>query len=335
MSNKSKYDASSFLTSSTFSASLEAELEEAQQQVQLLQEENQKLSEALNKIGSTSGTKTEIPIAKIRRSPDQSRFWFDPVEIEKLAKAIERFGFQGTVLVGTPDAEGMYPIIFGERRILAAERAGYETVPVDIRALERKDAATLTFIENSLRVNLNPYEETVGMLRLLAEHLGVPVDQVSLLLYQMKNAHEGKSEFPENTESIQTLIEEYLPSLSWLSFVTTRMKLLKLPEDVQEVLKRGKIEYTKAIAIAKVSDSVKRQTILEVSLTENLSLSEIKERIRVIQGSKPSKSTYKRTLGTLQGLDPAGFSREQLAELEVALKEKLQAISSALKQRKK
>jgi ParB family chromosome partitioning protein len=70
-----------------------------------------------------------------------------------------------------------------------------------------------------------------------------------------------------------------LGRMSWESFVSNRLGLLKLPSDIQEALRRGQIEYTKARAIAKVKDEPARKSLLFAAINEGLSLTQIKERI--------------------------------------------------------
>jgi ParB family transcriptional regulator, chromosome partitioning protein len=86
----------------------------------------------------------------------------------------------------------------------------------------------------------------------------------------------------ENVFSQFHKIESILAATSSLtveSFRTARLPLLNLPEDVLEVLRQGKIEYTKARAIARIKDDKQRQSLLEVAIAEDLSLSQIKEKI--------------------------------------------------------
>ena len=75
--------------------------------------------------------------------------------------------------------------------------------------------------------------------------------------------------------------------------MTSRLPLLKLPEDVLEVLRQGRLEYTKAVAIAKLKDKEQREKLLAEVLEKNLSLKEIKDRIEAL---KPAKDPEKLSL---------------------------------------
>ena len=92
--------------------------------------------------------------------------------------------------------------------------------------------------------------------------------------------------------------------MGWDSFVKNRLPLLKLPQNVINALREGKIEYTKARAIAKVKDEKKRQDLIEVAIAEKLSLTQINERVKaanqVAAPVHPLKERYKIALPRLQ-----------------------------------
>ena len=75
-----------------------------------------------------------------------------------------------------------------------------------------------------------------------------------------------------------------MPTLgqNWQSFVNNRLPLLKLPEEILEVLRQGKIAYTKARAIAKIKDEQQRNNLIDEAVTQNLSLAQIKEKIKAL-----------------------------------------------------
>jgi ParB family chromosome partitioning protein len=92
--------------------------------------------------------------------------------------------------------------------------------------------------------------------------------------------------------------------MSWESFVSSRLPLLNLPDEVIEALRQGQIEYTKAQAIARLKDNQARQALLFEAIQENLSLKEILERIRLQRKpqEKPQslKIIFKETANRLQ-----------------------------------
>ncbi len=327
---KGRYDADDFFASSSVNATLEAELEDARQQLERLSRENSQLVNRLNDSGVHS-SKLEVAVQDISRSADQTRTWFDPDKIQKLADAIERVGFKGTILLGPQGSDGKFPLIYGERRLRAVELLGWTHVPGEVVDVDSQTAKLLTFTENTLREDLNPYEETIGMIELIASQLELSFGEVVSTLYQMKNAHEGKTIAPYNAEAIQHLIEEYLPKLTWLSFISTRLKLLKLPTDVQEALKSGQLEYTKALAISRVSEE-HRERFLADAIKGNLSLSEINARIKALNGTVLSSNNRSAKLvKPILRIKTEELSQEDLIALQDALKQKLRAVNSALR----
>jgi ParB family chromosome partitioning protein len=102
-----------------------------------------------------------------------------------------------------------------------------------------------------------------------------------------------------NTETL--VIQEVFESLgqNWKSFVTNRLPLLKLPDEILEVLRQGKIEYTKAKAIASIKNEQQRNNLIDEAVTQNLSLAQIKEKIKALStedSSVPSPSTQVKTI---------------------------------------
>ena len=84
-----------------------------------------------------------------------------------------------------------------------------------------------------------------------------------------------------DSQTIETTFNA-LGLLSWESFVNHRLPLLSLPEDILAALQQGKLEYTKARAIARLKDDQQREALLEDAITKSLSLSQIKERIAAL-----------------------------------------------------
>lgn len=121
----------------------------------------------------------------------------------------------------------------------------------------------------------------------------MPVAEVPNLLYRMQ--HEAKGKVAQNVlgneqgQALMALFEE-LGKLSWESFVSSRLPLLKLPSEILSALRAGKLAYTKAQLIARVKDQQQRQSLLEEAVAADLSLSEIRERVKALQPSTDSES---------------------------------------------
>jgi len=246
-----------------------------------------------------------LPTQAITLPEGQPRRYFDAKAIAELTESIKQHGILQPLLVRTlPDDK--YELVAGERRYRAAMAAGLDEVPVVIRSLSDEDALALALIENLQRENLNPVEETEGILQLLGLRLGTAKDEVGSLLYRMLNDSVRLTNNVISQPEAELVKEVFtnLGLMSWESFISNRLPLLKLPKDILEALRSGRIAYTKAKAISKIKDETERLTFLEESIAQSLSLSQIRERLKqarsVPEGEKTLKSrmdmTYRRLL---------------------------------------
>ena len=223
-----------------------------------------------------------IVIARIRLPAQQPRRYFDPQKMEQLVLSVKEHGILEPLLVRTLDESDFYELVAGERRYRAAKEAGLTDVPAVIRNLTDEQAVQLALIENLQREDLNPIEETEGVLQLLALKLEMSVDEIPKLLYRMQ--HQAKGKVTHNVmgssenEAVQAVFAS-LGTMTWESFVNNRLPLLNLPEDVLEALQQGKIAYTKAQVIARVKNEEQRRDILKEAIAQDLSLAQIKERV--------------------------------------------------------
>ena len=250
----------------------------------------------------TISSSQKLPLTAIVLPESQPRRYFDPEKLDQLAESIKTYGVLENLLVRPlSEQDDKYELVAGERRYRAAKAAGLTEVPVSIRDLTHEEALEISLIENLQREDLNPIEETEGILSLLSVRLQKPVSQVILLLYQMLNARTGKitNNVISNDQStlVQAIFKE-VGCMNWESFVSNRLPLLKLPIEILEALRQGKIEYTKATAIAKVKDETQRAELLKESIQNSLSLTQIKERIATLKPS-PDLLSPKNQLQTL------------------------------------
>lgn len=247
----------------------------------------------------------QIALAQIKLPPSQPRRYFDQEKLEELSRSIQKFGILEPLLV-RPLPDGNYELVAGERRLRAAQLAGLTEVPVVVREMDDMTTAQVRLIENLQREDLNPLEETEGILELLSIQLERSLPEVVSLLYRMQNLAKGNvnQNVSGNDEIlIAQDVFDSLDTISWSSFVTSRLPLLKLPSDVLSVLRQGKIEYTKARAVARVKDEEKRQELLQSAISEDLSLTQINERIQASKETPVSnslKERYKQAIPKLQ-----------------------------------
>lgn len=167
---------------------------------------------------------SEVPIELLRRNPEQPRRHFGEEEVEELADSIREKGVLQPILVRpAPGAEGEWQIVAGERRWRAAQRAGLKTVPVLIRELDDLEVLEVAIVENVQRADLNAVEEAQGY-KVLLERFGRTQEAVAKVV--------GKSR----------------------AHVANTLRLLQLPEDVQQHLAAGRLSAGHARAIAATSD---------------------------------------------------------------------------------
>ena len=245
--------------------------------------------------------------------PDyQPRQYFDPDSLSKLAATIKAHGIVEPLVVRlkkdsaprTVSAQKkkstleQYEIVAGGRRYRAALSLELQFVPVVILDLSDSESLELAILENLAREDLNPIEETEAILNLLSNRLNLEQNSVISLLHQMRNQEKGISNRNVSVnhlievETVQKLFEPM--GLSWKSFVETRLPLLKLPKDILETLRSGKIEYTKARAIASLKDEDARKKLMAEAIAESLSLREIKERIKAATPQPQKEEVFTR-----------------------------------------
>lgn len=258
----------------------------------------------VNSLDSLFGSAAaELVATKNIKTRSQPRHYFDPDKLEQLVRSVKQHGILEPLLV-RPMPKNQYELVAGERRYRAAVALNLEQVPVVIKQLSDQEALQLALVENLQREDLNPVEETEGILQLLSLHLDSTELESRQLLYQMKNAVEKKKDqdgqrtaqkysardnvIPNSDDEAEQTIQSVFAVLgqNWYSFTCNRLPLLNLPEDILEALRSGKIEYTKAKVLARVKDQAARKQLLEDVLANSLSLSQIRS---LIKESKPAK----------------------------------------------
>ncbi len=189
-----------------------------------------------------------------------------------------------------------YELVAGERRYRAATAAGLTEVPVVIKELTDSEALQLALIENLQREDLNPVEETEGILQLLALKLESDRNEVISILNQLAKAQRGLADNVVRSEQQQVIKQVFqgIGRITAESFRTHRIPLLNLPEDIQEALRNGQIEYTKAKALASVKDEAARDELLKDAIVSSLSLSQIKEKVNAVKPTKEKEELRSR-----------------------------------------
>ncbi|MCT7973395.1 ParB/RepB/Spo0J family partition protein [Laspinema olomoucense] len=237
----------------------------------------------------TEPVQVELDLIQVSEQP---RRYFAPEKEQDLIQSVKQYGILQPILV-RPQGEGRYELVAGERRYRAAKAAGLKQIPVLIRSLSDIEVLEVALLENLQREDLNPIEETEGILRLLELRLTEP--QATILKWFNQSAHpeRGSADNVIHGEKWQQLVGifETLGKFTPESFRTNRLPLLNMPEDVKAILRQGQLEYTKARALATVKQPDVRTELLEEAISQGLSLSQIKEKIAAYRLENQSVKT--------------------------------------------
>ena len=256
-----------------------------------------------------------LPLDLLVPSP-QPRKRFE--NLEALAESVREKGVLQPLLV-RPLGDGRYAIVAGERRYRAARMAGLSEVPVRVVELSEKEARLLALVENLQREDLNPYEETLGVLALLSEDLGKPVEEVVGLLRRMRKEKRGEAGHNVMASPEAQRVEEVFQALgrmTWESFVQNRLPLLNLPEDLKAALEEGAIPYTAALELKKVREEKTRKALLGEAKA-GLSLRELKARVReALKKETLPKPWHREVARKLASLDLEALPPERRDALE-------------------
>ncbi|WP_375494363.1 ParB/RepB/Spo0J family partition protein [uncultured Nostoc sp.] len=146
---------------------------------------------------ANAGSPQSMPLDQIVLPPNQPRRYFDSEALKQLTESIKQHGILQPILVRPLDGE-KHELVAGERRYRAAQELGLKVVPVVIRELDDNAAFQLALIENLLREDLNPIEETEGILHLLALKLGRSIEEIPPLLYRLQRLQNKASTVTHN-----------------------------------------------------------------------------------------------------------------------------------------
>jgi len=197
-----------------------------------------------------------LPVASLRPNRFQPRTRFDEEAIAELTESVRTQGIIQPLVV-TPEGEG-WTIIAGERRWRAAQRAGLEEVPVVVREVaDARELLELALVENLQRSDLNPLEEAEAYAA-LQEKFGLSQEEVA--------ARVGKAR----------------------TTVTNSLRLLRLPEEVRELLRDGKLTAGQARPLLALPGEEEQIRLAARAVREGLSARDL-ERLAAPREPKPKK----------------------------------------------
>ncbi len=201
-----------------------------------------------------SSSETLVKITMVEPNRDQPRKSFDEDALQELADSIKQFGLLQPILVQQRD--DYYEIIAGERRWRAAKLAGLKEIPVIIRKLSEQEIVEIALIENIQREDLNPIEEAQAYKKLLTEF------------------HLKQDEVAERVSKSRAA-------------VTNSMRLLKLSDEVQQMVISDMISTGHARALLAVEDPNEQYALAQRIFDEKLSVRDIEKIVKAI--GKPQK----------------------------------------------
>jgi ParB family chromosome partitioning protein len=208
-----------------------------------------------------------LPLHLVDPNPHQPRKHFDHTQLEDLINSIQVHGVLQPIVV-TPTSDGRFELIAGERRLRASKIAGLETIPAIVRTASEQQKLELAMIENIQRQELNPLEEAISYLS-LQNDFGLTQEDISKRV--------GKSR----------------------SQVANTIRLLQLPQSIQDALVQGKISASNARTILSLPTDDERLAMFHVMLEGNFT-------VRQTEAHIPRKRGRTRTMS-----DPNVASAEE------------------------
>ena len=198
-----------------------------------------------------------VAIADLSRNPYQPRQNFKEEKLEELSKSIKKNGVIQPIAVRPSKSNaGKFEIIAGERRWLAAQRAGLHEIPVTILDISDVESLEVAIVENIQRDDLNPIEEAKGYKRL-------------------------NDEFKYDHESISKLMSKSR------SHISNTLRLLTLPSDVIAMLEEGTLSSGQARPLIGISNA---SNIAEEIVSKNYSARKVEYLVRNKKGTKMGKT---------------------------------------------
>lgn len=199
---------------------------------------------------------TRLPVSEIRPNPYQPRKVFDQEGLEELSQSIRQHGVFTPVLV-KKSVQG-YDLIAGERRLRASRMAGLHEIPAIIVEMSDQEMMEVALLENIQREDLNVIEEAKAYQQMI-KSLNYTQDQLAHRI--------GKSR----------------------EHITNTLRLLRLPEDVQEYAVRKELSMGHIRALLSLKDEDQMRKIARQAVTQGLSVRKVEQLVRQESARKQPK----------------------------------------------
>lgn len=207
---------------------------------------------------SSSSYKEKFDITKILPNPFQPRMHIEPDELIGLADSIRESGVIQPLIVTKDKNSDKYLIIAGERRFRAAQLAGLKYVPIVVKESSPQQMLELALIENIQRQDLNPLEEAYAFVQ-LQDEFGLPQEEIATKV-----------------------------GLNRVT-ISNKMRLLKLPDPVKEVVLNETISEGHARALLGIKDEESLVAATDIVIKRGLSVRQTESLVRKINYGKSAK----------------------------------------------
>jgi len=206
----------------------------------------------------------EVPLTLIAANPHQPRRAFDEEKLKELAASIKEHGIIQPLVLSAQDAgeEQKYALIAGERRLRAAHLAGLKTVPAVLREADGQGHLLLALIENVQRADLNPLETASAYQSLAVE-------------FNLSHEDIGKQVGKSRTA------------------VTNILRLLDLPDVVQQAVRKNQISMGHARALLALPTIKAQSAALQTILNQDLNVRQTETLVTQLKGKKKPKPPQK------------------------------------------
>lgn len=195
-----------------------------------------------------------LQMARIRPNPFQPRLEFDPADLAELQASLQASGLLQPITVRRKgDA---FELIAGERRFRAATNLGWTEISAIVRDFDDQTMLVLALVENLQRANLNAIEEARGYRRLIDE-------------FQLTQQQVADSVGKDRTT------------------VTNLLRVLSLPEQIQQLVERGALSTGHARALLALGPEHSATALAEEAVAAGLSVRELEQRVRGLMGAAP------------------------------------------------
>ena len=211
-----------------------------------------------------------VPISDLTRNPFQPREYFNETKLEELSNSIKKNGIIQPIAVRSKKSEaGKYEIVAGERRWLAAQKAGLHDIPVNVLELSDVESLEVAIVENIQRDDLNPIEEAKGYQRL-------------------------SEEFNYDHENISKLMSKSR------SHVSNTLRLLTLPKDIIGMLEEGTLTSGQARPLIGLANA---SQIAEEVVAKNYSARKVEYLVKSKKDKNPNKAIDADVLKTQERIE--------------------------------